>query len=252
MRRRILPLLLPLLALFAGGVARADTYGDANLAYQRGDYARAIELYEGLVAGGGESENLFYNLGNAHFRAGAMGPAIFNFERALRVAPNMEDANYNLNLAREVVAADVPDRLKEAETEPTWVFLASYFSISELTLAFLCGNFFFFAALIALRFVDVGIARTTIAVLAVFLAIFTASSALALNRQLYLFRHVRTAVVVADDAVMREGPDKSLAERLELHPGLKTRVIDERGDWVLIRLKNGVEGWLPREKVGIL
>ena len=52
---------------------------EAAQAYQEGNYARSIELYEQLLAGEQESAVLYYNLGNAYYKTGEMAKAILNF-----------------------------------------------------------------------------------------------------------------------------------------------------------------------------
>jgi hypothetical protein len=246
---------LVLAACLASGVAVAtesSEFGDANRAYADGRYPEAIALYEDLVSHGVVHEDLFYDLGNAYFRAGQLGPAIYSYERALRVAPDFDDARFNLEVARAEVAARVADRLTGAETDPLWMRVVSYFSLSQLAVAFLCLDALLFAALVALRFLSVGFARTALAASVVFLSLATAGSLGLLTGQIYLVERVEQGVVLADQVVMREGPDHSLAERGQLHPGLRVRIIDQQEGWLRIRLANGVDGWVPVETVGRL
>lgn len=252
MSRRVAIWIGLLLLVGAPRVASASDFSDANDAYRHGDYVRAAKLYEGLVTRGVENEDLYYNLGNAYFRSGRLGPAIYNYERALRIDSGMEDARYNLEVARDAVSERVVDRLEGADEQPTWVRVATFFSISELTLGFLLFDVLFFGALIALRFLATGFARTAVAVLAAFLAIGFVGSGVLLRGQLYVLEEVHQGIVLPDQVTMREGPDASLAERGQLHPGVKVTVLGAETGWVLVRLANGVEGWVPSQAVGRL
>ena len=84
----------PVLALVAAaaGRARAPTGCDeawrrGNEAYLHGDYAGAVAAYEEVDRQGAVSADLSFNLGDAYFRKGALGPAIWAFERALALDP---------------------------------------------------------------------------------------------------------------------------------------------------------------------
>lgn len=235
--------------------ARADsgtTFRDANQAYQEGRFAEAAAGYETLVAAGIEHEDLYYNLGNAYFRDGKLGPAIYNYERALRIDPDFEDANFNLEVAREAVAERVTDRLKGAEADPWWVRAATFFSLSELTVAFLLFDVLFFAGLIALRFLATGFARTGLIATTAFVGAALLLSLVLLRTNVYVQREVHQGVVVADSVVLREGAHQNAAERGKLHPGVRVRVRGRDAGWLRIGLANGMEGWVPDNAIGRL
>ena len=72
---------------------------EADSAYLNGNYSTAIELYENLLQKG-ESDELYYNLGNAYYKSDELAKAILNYERALLVNPGFSDAKANLKIAR--------------------------------------------------------------------------------------------------------------------------------------------------------
>src|SRR5882672_4518429 len=74
-------------------------YHDANIAYQKLDYEKSIRLYEELIKAKYVSIEVYYNLGNAYFKAGNFAKAIINYERALKMDPDDEDVNFNLKIA---------------------------------------------------------------------------------------------------------------------------------------------------------
>lgn len=229
-----------------------SAFAAANRAYKQGRYDQAIPLYEALVATGVVNEELFYNLGNAYFRAGRLGPAIYQYERALRIDPGHDDARYNLEIARQVVAERVADRLKGAENDPWWVRLAIFFSMSQLTIGFLILDVLLFAGLIALRFLATGFARSALIATVAFVGLAMAGSLVLLRAQVYVHEQVHQGIIIADQVVMREGADQRSAERGKLHPGVRVRLSGREPGWWRIRLANGMEGWVPDTAVGRL
>lgn len=250
-RQSIAILCFALGLLLAQSSARAASLKDANDAYQRGDYQAAIEGYEAVVAKGVVHEDLYYNLGNANYRAGRYGHALFNYERALRVDPGDEDTDYNRMVVREAVAADGRSLLHGAEKDAWWIRFSLGFSITTTTLALLVCNLLFFSGLIALRFLLPGLVRSGLVVLCVFLGVSTLGSGLLLLGHGYANEKIHNGIVTADLAIMREGPGVGLEERGQLHPGLRVTLLASEADWLLIRLANGVEGWVPRSSVGL-
>ncbi len=256
-RSSIRTLLYSFLALLAMSVAwlsptSAENMKAGNDAYQRGQYQVAIEHYESLLAQGVVHEDLYYNLANANYRAGRYGQALFLYERALRVDPDQQDSLYNRAVVREAVAARGENRLEGAETADSWIRLVLYFSISSTTMVLLLCNLLFFAGLMMLRFLVPGLLRTAVLVFSVFLGANTIASALLLFGHSYANEKIHNGIVTADLAIMREGPDSSLEERGQLHPGLRVTVMARQPQWLLIRLANGVEGWVPRDSIGLL
>jgi tetratricopeptide (TPR) repeat protein len=228
-----------------------EAWSAANLAYQEGRFSEAAALYEDVVAAGILHEHLFYNLGNAYFRTGRLGPAIYNYERALAMRPGLGDARYNLDVARDTVAERVVDRLKGAEIERLWIRIATTFATGQLTVAFLTLNFLFFGLLTVLRFLPTGLTRTALIVSDAFIVTALAATLFVFALHIYHLERVTTGIVLADEVQMREGPG-DFAGREQLHPGLRVRILGSDGDWTRIRLSNGGEGWVPAHTVGAL
>jgi tetratricopeptide (TPR) repeat protein len=254
-----------ILLLPSPAAAAESSFAAANDAYHDGKFEDAIHQYEALVTAGVRHEDLYYNLGNAYYRAAStaanrLGPAIYNYERALRLSPGHEDAEYNLQVARDAVAAKVVDRITGAETDPLWVRAVTRFSVTRLTVAFLLLDALFFAALIAVRFLAAGFLRTGILVGSVFVGVGAVVCAIWLAGHLYFLERVELGIVLPDEIQLREGPDQRRAERGQVHAGLRvTLMARDQGlgsspgaGWVRVRLANGHEGWLPQDAVGEL
>ncbi|HZA38202.1 MAG TPA: tetratricopeptide repeat protein, partial [Candidatus Baltobacteraceae bacterium] len=80
--------------------AQADVrFAKANQDFAQGNFKEAISGFETLVRSGQWSANVFYNLGNAYFRAGDFGRAILNYERALALERHHPEATANLQIA---------------------------------------------------------------------------------------------------------------------------------------------------------
>ena len=69
-------------------------------AYNENDFERAIDEWRTCVDEGVINADLYYNLGNAYYRSGKLGFAIFYYKSALRLHPSDDDIQHNLNFAQ--------------------------------------------------------------------------------------------------------------------------------------------------------
>ena len=105
-RRLLVGLCCPVICTFVAASSFAQTdFDKANKEYAQGHFKEAIADYGTLVRSGQWSANLFYDLGNAYFRAGDFGRAILNYERSLALERHHPEAAANLQIARDEARA---------------------------------------------------------------------------------------------------------------------------------------------------
>ncbi|RLT88756.1 MULTISPECIES: VWA domain-containing protein [unclassified Ketobacter] len=79
----------------------AETFNDpqwqAASQYKAENYAAAEQLYAG-----GDSAESFYNLGNSQARQQKLDEAIASYQKALQLNPELEDAQFNLDLVKKL------------------------------------------------------------------------------------------------------------------------------------------------------
>jgi tetratricopeptide (TPR) repeat protein len=223
-----------------------------NDAYFHGRYQEAIDAYEQVAALGVRSEDLFYNLGNAYQKADQLGPAIYNYERALELDPGQEDAQFNLKAAREAARKKGEDKLVGAEATPLWQRVVQPYTVGTIGWSFLGLYTTLFLLLIALHFVPPGFLRVGLWAGFAFLMIGSALSAALLGGRLYLAERVEQAIVLPDSLQVKEGPDPNYQAMFNVHAGLRVRITEKEQDWVRVRLANGLEGWVREADLGRL
>ena len=75
-------------------------FQEANQAYDQKDYSAAVDKYKTLLDSGAATASVYYNLGNAAFRLGNLGQAIWSYRKAQKLSPNDRDLKENLEFAR--------------------------------------------------------------------------------------------------------------------------------------------------------
>lgn len=240
--------------LVSRGALAADPHEAAwtrgNEAYLKGDYQAAVAAYQQIDRDGIVSADLCYNLGVAHFRLGNLGRAVWAFERALALEPDDEDARFNLQQARKLLARRAEDKIEGAEREPTWIRLVTLLPTSAATWLFVIV----YCAAFALLFVRRRAAEDARAPLSAAAALAFGAAALA---GVLLLGHVVLdripfGIILPDVVSVKEGADLNYRTSFELHAGLKVRLLEQDGEWMRVRLANGLEGWVREQDVGRL
>lgn len=219
-----------------------ELFREANALYAEGAYDGAVSRYERVVGGGIESPDVRYNLANAYFKAGMMGRAVLNYERALRLDPGHEDARANLEFVSEILA----DRQASVGGPMSVLFEDAYSRATAGRLAVLASLSYF----ILVGAVTLGILRGAVtgwvARLAVVMGILLVVVCGLLAVRLYQERSLREAVVLAPEVAVRTGPGEDFVLEFRLHEGTKVRAREDRGDWIRISVGGSdLEGWLP-------
>jgi tetratricopeptide (TPR) repeat protein len=220
-----------------GARAEADpTFTKANQAFAEGRFQEAVDGYQNVVRSGRWSANLFYDLGNAWFRAGNFGQAILNYERALALEPHHPEAEANLLLAREEARA--------LELKKNWIdrYLEAG-TTTQYSIAAALGLWFalFFAARLFLsgRRSAGKVALLTLSILVLSGACFA----------LYTMengpRGKALAIVTGKNIEARLATADSASSVLALPPGSEIKILSERGDWIYAALPNDLRGWIP-------
>lgn len=254
MRRLLLAAAMVALIIAGPSPAHADFLDQAwkrgNDAFLRGDYSDAAAAYEQLDRQHAVSADLYYNLGVTYFRLGRLGPAIWAFERALVIAPDDDDARFNLTQARKLAGQRARDKLEGAEREPLWTRVVTYFSPSTEVWMF-CGLYVGCFVLLFVRRRASEDSRLAVTTAAAVLGGAALLSGILLLGRLELER-IPYAVILPDTVTVKEGADATFRTSFEVHAGLRVRVLDREQDWLRVRLANGLEGFVRAEALGLL
>ncbi len=234
--------------LLSSSLLGADRIGvlfqEANDAYQSENFEQAIVLYDSIIDMGFESAALYYNLGNSYYKTGSVGPAILNYERALKLNPSHKDAAFNLRLANLKVVDNIesiPDLLLKrwgkgllnSRTSGQWGIVAIVFFWITL---FAAGLLLYSNQTWVKRLAFIGGVATLI------LAI--SSLSLAISK-----RDMETGneqgIIFSPNAYVKSAPDSESTDLFILHEGVKVNVLEENIGWMRIQLSDGKEGWIP-------
>jgi tetratricopeptide (TPR) repeat protein len=226
--------LLCIILLFAQ-TNPCDLYNQANQAYEKEDYFKAIELYEQATQTT-KNNLLYYNLGNAYFKSGQIGKALVNYNRARFFAPRDQDINANIQFLRNYRI----DKNLIIESPIIKIISSLFHFISWQEAMFLSAIIFFLTIiLIALAIILYQKIFSYIAIVAgvIFLYLF-------ITWQVWQGERSSTrAVVVMPEVTLRSGPGQDYKDILIGHDGLEVKIIESRGEYSLVQFPGG-GGWV--------
>jgi tetratricopeptide (TPR) repeat protein len=256
MRRKILIKAL-FIIIFSLAISCHAQEGQSNLerifyrgndAYEKGEYSKAIDEYEGIIAAGYESGPVYYNLGNAYFKTGDLGKAVLDYERARRLMPRSADLKANIQFAANRISGET--RLAEKgvwQWRPVRLY-AGNFTINELLLVVSGIYTFAFMLLILAMYFPARKVRIFIAIF--FLFIF------GLYNSLIIWHKAdgvgKDAVVMQDEADSRYGPFDSATTFFKLHEGMKVKILKDKAGWYKIERPDGKVGWVKKSDLEII
>jgi tetratricopeptide (TPR) repeat protein len=227
-----------------------DQFTKGCEAYKNNDFSKALELFN-AVAANYKSAELFYNLGNCNFKLNKLPEAILYYEKALKLNPGNEDADYNLKLANSQIVDKIDalpslaiikwwDNFKFSKGANYWGWLSILFA----ALAFIL--FVIFKVSYNLFFKRIGF---YIGCLMIVLAMVS----LLFAYQNHSFHsNENTAIIFAPKVDVKSAPSESGTNVFVLHEGTKVNILNNTDQWIEIVISNGNRGWMLKKKCSVI
>ncbi|HEY4760360.1 MAG TPA: hypothetical protein VIH42_07265 [Thermoguttaceae bacterium] len=201
------------------------------------DFVKVASMYQEIIDRGAVSGAVYYNQGNAWMKAMQPGRAIAAYRMAQRYRPRDPYLEANLEY---VLGPGYSGRRPVIETVLFWQNWLSYpekfYAVSAaagLTFCFATIALFVSQRRMWRRLVLAG-------------AVITVLLMISAGYDWYRFDYVVHGVIIQADVVARKGNAESYepAFNEKLSEGTEFRLVERRGDWLLIRLSGGQEGWI--------
>ncbi len=246
--RKLFPISILILLCSLKGYATANysvQWQKGTTCYQQMKYDSAAYFFEQIAALKPKNAEVYYNLGNTYYRLNRIGPAVVNYQRALKINPAYKEAKDNLSLTEGRIAnrihstgdiffIDWWENLTHPNKASSWAVAA----LITFTLIITC--------LAVRRFVPSGekLPVQLPGVLGFVCTIFLVLAFAAAQRT----EQATAAVVMQNDAPMMNGEQKG--KPLSLIPeGTTVKIVGEKGNWAEITLPDGRNGWLSQSLI---
>lgn len=250
MLRNILNILLiGFLSLGSASAVNVDVLmADANKSYSDGKFDEAIKSYESILNQGYKSDVIYYNLGNAYYKAKKIPEAILNYERASLLNPGDENIKFNLDLAKTFTVDRIeplPDffmitffkKFRQLMSTDGWAYTGIFFLLVSLALAY----FFWFSY-------NPNIKRITFStgILVLFVTLLSFTFSVQLKNSITNHNY---GILMPSVIAVKSSPGESGKDLFVLHAGTKVKIIDSVGDWLEVRIADGNMGWILKDTI---
>lgn len=229
----------------------ASLFAQGNKAYQQENYAQAANHYEAILAGGVESAEVYYNLGNCYYREGELGKSLLNYERAKRLAPNDNEIQENLDF----VYSKTDDHIK---VMPQIFFvrwchnlngalpLRGWINFCIIMMVLTCASVIVFALSREYQWRK---SSLIVSFIMIFLLLLTGTNA---AFSAHTSSNDNEAIVMSPISVAKSSPDNNSVDKFVLHEGTKVRVDDAVDGWTKIRIADGTRGWIATADITVI
>jgi tetratricopeptide (TPR) repeat protein len=214
---------------------------NAENSFKKGNFLKTIEIYESLIQiEEVEDPYVYYNLSNAYFRAGNIGKAILNIEKASKLAPRDKDIKENMQFLHAEAGQEREQNIQD--------ILLKHFSLNEITIA---SSIFIILFLLSfsLFLLKKNLSVKRIVILFIFfliicLPLFALKSCDEFS--------VKKAVVLSS-SIIRSGPGENNPEIFRFAEGKVVDIISESENWINITAHSkgkSVSGWIEAKNIG--
>jgi tetratricopeptide (TPR) repeat protein len=220
----------------------SSAFDAANKLYEEGKFAQAATAYETLIKSGQTSAALYFNLGNAFFKSGEIGRAIAAYRHAELLTPRDPDLRANLQFARNQTPKPtlVPTR---------WQRWLGRLTLNEWTVLAAGAVWLWLLLLAVLQWRPA--LKPTLRAYVLSLAIVAALLCACAGAAMWETCCVRTAIVITGEAEVRYGPLAESPIAFTVHDGAELRVLDQKDDWLQVRVDPRRIGWLRHDQVSV-
>jgi len=222
--------------------ASDQLFEKANKAYNNSDYTSAITLYDSILTIGLESSELYYNLGNCHYKAQDWANAIWHYEKCLKLERN-DKTIQNLELANLKIIDRIED-IPQLFYKKWWSSFISIFNTFSWQLISILIIWLALTIKILSQFTNYKKEHfLSILYSLALISVFATYSSYQRNIT------KKEAIIFTSSVVVNSAPTTNSTNLFSLHSGSKIEILDTIGEWINIKIANGNSGWILQNSI---
>jgi tetratricopeptide (TPR) repeat protein len=222
-------------------------FESANQFYAQQQFDSASIYYENIIGSGFSSSEVYFNLGNTHYRLKKPGLARLYYEKALQLKPGDLDIESNIRFLN----SNIIDKNPEPQRSFTEMLLWQLHILLPLKtqLWVLFGLLLSISLLISSCFYNTGNTRLWSIYLSVLLSLGFCIIGISTGFKIYELEKISYAILLNPSADVKNAPEGNNV-LFTAHEGTKFKIRKTEGSWSLVSLPNGYSGWVENNKLG--
>lgn len=225
--------------------ASDQLFEKANKAYNNSDYTSAITLYDSILTIELESSELYYNLGNCHYKTQDWANAIWHYEKSLKLEKN-DKTIQNLELAN-IKIIDRIEEIPQLFYKKWWSIFISIFNTFSWQLISILIIWLALTIKILSQFTNYKKEHFLSILYSILLiSVFATYSSYQVNIT------KKEAIIFTSSMVVNSAPTTNSTNLFTLHSGSKIEILDTIGEWINIKIANGSSGWIKESGCKVL
>ena len=231
------------LFLSINSFANDSIFEIANQLYEKQEYQEAQITFFSILENNLHSSELYFNLGNCHYRLDQYAEAIWYYEKSLKIDPGFSDANENIKIVKLKIV-DKIEILPKLLHQRWWhnqLNATSLFRWKQLTIVLLLISLLL---LVLSNFFKIKTKKLSATLLGFSLiCLFITFS---INNDILNRNH---AIIFSSSTNAMSAPSESSLNLFTLHSGTKVLILDKINNWSNIKTSNGKKGWILSEGI---
>jgi tetratricopeptide (TPR) repeat protein len=254
MKKTILILLLGSILISAAASAQSASSKDINQAfysannfYEKREYGKALGDYLKILSQGIESGPLYYNIGNAYFKLGKVGYAIWAFEKARKIAPRDSDIRSNHEYAKTFVES--PSYSVPEKNLIVRLFEVPYRAFNLNVLALIMAFFYLMSTVFISATIIYRPLGRKIRLLTVTFTVWFIFTLMSFGIRYCSDELLKYGIVVEKCIDCKYEPIEGTTDFYKLNEGEKVIILKTRNDWRQVKRLDGKIGWVRKGAV---
>jgi tetratricopeptide (TPR) repeat protein len=226
-------------------------FENGNVLYKQGNYEEAISAYKTVFRSKKESSELYFNLGNCYYKLNKVAPTIYNFEKAILLNPENEQAKNNLELAQKMRFDDIKEipkigfaKIFQTITSKfhydTWAWIS--IGLGVLVLLLFIGFYFIEKSILKRILFSLMLVVFFVMLLSILAAYFEKNQ----------IQKENPAIIFAEETTLKIQPKSESKSLKTLHEGTKVFIETSKNNFKKVQLTDGTNGWIESETLKTL